>query len=81
MTHGTDNCGAGTVTVAIAKNNRALRRLLAWLAEGDLEVLIWRTEDDVPVLVSLVDTNADPAHAVTLQVTDTNEGQPSLSPE
>ena len=81
MTHGTGNCGPGTVTVAIAKNNRALRRLLARLAEGDLEVLIWRTEDDVPVLVSLVDTNAEPAHAVTLHVTDTNECQPSLPPK
>jgi hypothetical protein len=62
--------------MAIWKDNRALRRFLGWIAEGDLEVVVWRTDDETPVLVSLVDINESPTHAVTLQVTDTEEGEP-----
>jgi hypothetical protein len=62
--------------MGITKENRALRRLLAWLAEGDLEVTVWRSEDETPVLVSLVDIHQAPPHAVTLQVIDTDEGEP-----
>jgi hypothetical protein len=63
----------GGTVMAVDKDNRTLRRFLAWLSEDDVEVIVWRTEDDVPLLVSIVDTTAT-LHAVTLQVTDTNEG-------
>ena len=62
--------------MAISKDNRALRRFFGWVAEGDFEVIVWRTDDETPVLVSLVDVNESPTHTVTLQVTDTEEGEP-----
>ncbi|MGH9092381.1 MAG: hypothetical protein ACRDZR_13555 [Acidimicrobiales bacterium] len=62
--------------MAVDKDNRALRRFLAWLSEDDVEVIVWQTEDEVPLLVSVVDTTREPVHAVTLQVIDTNEGLP-----
>jgi hypothetical protein len=43
--------------MAISKDNRALRRFLDWIAEGDLEVVVWRTDDETPVLESFVDIN------------------------
>jgi hypothetical protein len=61
--------------VVVDKDNRALRRFRSWLSEDDVEVIVWRTEDEVPWLVSIVDTTSEPVHAVTLQVTGTNEGQ------
>jgi hypothetical protein len=60
--------------MAVDKDNRALRRFLAWLSEDDVEVIVWHAEGGVPLLVSIVDTTREPVHAVTLQVTDTNEG-------
>ena len=51
-------------------------RLLGWIAEGDLEVVVWRTDEETPVLVSLVVINESPPHAVTFQVKDTEEGEP-----
>jgi hypothetical protein len=63
--------------VAISKENRALKRFLGWVAESDLEVMVWRTEDETPVMLSLVDLHASPPHAVTLHVTDTEESEPS----
>jgi hypothetical protein len=62
--------------MAISKDNRALRRFLGWIAEGDLEIIVWRTDDETPVLVSLVDVNESLPHALTLQVMDTEEGEP-----
>jgi hypothetical protein len=66
--------------VAISKDNRALRRFLGWIVEGDLEVVVWRTDDATPVLVSLVDINESPSHAITLQVMDTEEGDRTDAP-
>jgi len=66
--------------VAISKDNRALRRFLAWIAEGDLEVIVWRTDDETPILVSLVDINDSPPHAITLRVIDSEEGDPTDAP-
>jgi hypothetical protein len=63
--------------MAISKDNRALKRVLGWLAESDLELLVWRTEDDTPVMVSVVDITKAPPHAVTLKVMDTTEGDDS----
>ena len=60
--------------MAISKDNRALKRVLGWLRESDLELLVWATEDDTPVMVSVVDITEQPPHSVTLKVTDTNEG-------
>ena len=67
--------------MAISKDNRALRRFLAWIAEGDLEVIVWRTDDETPILVSLVDINDSPPHAITLRVTDSEEGEPTDAPD
>ena len=67
--------------MAISKDNRALRRFLGWIAEGDLELVVWRTDDETPVLVSLVDINESPPHAVTLQVMDTEEGARAGTPD
>jgi hypothetical protein len=61
--------------MAVDKDNRALRRFVGWLSEDDVEVIVWRTEDGVPLLVTIVDATAEPVHAVTLQVTDTDEGR------
>ena len=66
--------------MAISKDNRALRRFLAWIAEGELEVIVWRTDDETPILVSLVDINESPPHAITLRVTDSEEGEPPDAP-
>ena len=66
--------------VAISKDNRALRHFLAWIAEGDLEVVVWRTDDETPVLVSLVDINESPPHALTLQVMDTEQASGTDAP-
>jgi IMP cyclohydrolase len=66
--------------MAISKDNRALRRFLGWIAEGDLEVIVWRTDDETPVLVSLVDINESPPHAITLQLTDSEEGEQADAP-
>jgi hypothetical protein len=65
--------------MTISKDNRALRRFLGWIAEGDLEVIVWRTDDETPILVSLVDINESLPHALTLQVVDTEEGEPDLA--
>jgi hypothetical protein len=63
--------------MAVDKDDRALRgrRFLARLSEDDVEVIVWRTEDEVPLLVSIVDTTADPVHGVTLQVTGHERGR------
>jgi hypothetical protein len=37
---------------------------------------LWRTDEETPVLVSIVEINESPPHAVTLQVKDTGEGEP-----
>lgn len=66
--------------MAISKDNRAFRRFLGWIAEGDLEVIVWRTEDETPILVSLVDINESPPHAITLQLTDSEEGEQADAP-
>jgi len=61
--------------MAISKENRALKRLLGWLSEGDFELIVWRTEDDTPVMVSVVDMAASPPHTVTVRVMNTQEGE------
>jgi hypothetical protein len=61
--------------MAISKENRALKRLLGWLSEGDLELIVWRTEDDTPVMVSVVDMTASPPHTVTVRVMNTQESE------
>ena len=60
--------------MAVNKDNRALRRFLAWLSEDDVEVIVWRAEGEVPLLISIVDRSREPAHVVTLQITDTDDG-------
>ena len=62
--------------MTIDGQNRALRRLLGWIAESDLEILVWQADDETPVLLSVVDKSETPVHAATLRVLDTNEGDP-----
>jgi len=35
--------GADRYVMAVSKDNRALRRFLAWLSEDDVEVMVWQT--------------------------------------
>lgn len=59
--------------MSIDGRNRALRRLLGWLSESDLNVIVWKTEDETPILLSVVDSSEEPVHAATLRVLDTTE--------
>jgi len=46
------------------------------LPKSDLEVIVWRTKDETPILMSFIDLTAKPPHAVTLQVMSTEDGAP-----
>lgn len=58
---------------AVAKDNRALVRLLALLSDSNLRVFVGRDDNDIPDCIWLIDTDEEPAHGATLQVVDTNE--------
>jgi hypothetical protein len=43
-------------------------------------VVVWRTDDETPVLVSPVDINESPPHALSLQVMDTEQASGTDAP-
>jgi len=60
--------------MAIDKNNRAVRRVLALLEADENQALVWCNEDGAPVLIIVIDSQEEPAHTVTLAVRETREG-------
>ena len=60
--------------MAIDKDNRAVRRVLALLDADENQVLVWCNEEGAPVLIIVIDSHEDPAHTVTLAVRETREG-------
>ena len=60
--------------MAIDKDNRAVRRVLALLEADENQALVWCNEEGAPVLIIVIDSQAEPSHTVTLAVRETREG-------